>query len=126
MKKQIIAITMASFATVAAHASTVTCTTNVNHDPRQASTDVSVSQENGQLVAKVVRRGGMAHFITAPEVIAVAAKRVGPEVVIYLNTDKAFQLEVTYQPIAGKVYGTLTEEIAGKSVETPVICNTAL
>ena len=126
MKSQIFAIAFASLTTLAAQASTLTCTTNVNQDPRQASTEVSVSKENGRLVAKLVRRGGMAHFITAPEVIAVAAKRVGPEAVIYLNTDKAFQLEVTYQPIAGKIYGTLTTEGNGQSVQFPVVCKTAL
>ena len=123
--KNLIVSVLVSLSAVAAQASTVTCTTNTTNDPRSGSTDVSVLTENGQLVAKMIHRGGMAHFITAPQVIPVEAKRTGPEVVTYLNTDLAFQLQIVYQPMGGQIHGTLSTLISGKEVSWPVVCKTS-
>jgi hypothetical protein len=123
MKKQILIATLVSLCTLAAQASTVVCNTNTTNDPRKGNTSISISTIDGQLTATEITRGGMAHFVSAPKYIPVQAKNVGPEVVFYFNADVGFQLQVGFQPIGGKRFGTLTQVIDGKDVETPVVCN---
>lgn len=123
MKKQIIVLAIASLSALAARASVV-CNDNINNDPRVAAvTTVSVSEDNNQLMATIQSYGVFAHFIAAPVRFPVVATHQGPEAVEYTNTNDTFKLQVVFQPIAGKIYGTLTtKNNDGQSYSKSVIC----
>jgi hypothetical protein len=111
----------------AAQAAPVTCTTNVNHDPRLAHTDITitgVSRDRAEI--RMVTAGGLAHFITAPRVFDAAEQVIGPEGVRYVNADERFDLTVIYQPIGGQTHATLVELVDGKKIEVPMVCSVAL
>lgn len=105
-----------------ANAAPVNCTTNVNHDPRSGATDVSIESNGGQTVVTQVTRGGMAHFVTAPKKLNVTVTHEGPELVIYTNSEEGFELEVSYQPFAGVIHGTLVTDVFGERINAPVVC----
>ncbi|MGZ3693131.1 MAG: hypothetical protein ACXWQO_02850 [Bdellovibrionota bacterium] len=111
----------------AAQAAPLSCTTNVDRDPRKASTDVTVDNNDDETVAVTVQtRGGMAHFITAPEKFLATFQAIGPEVVVYQNAEHAFKLTVNYQSLSGKIHGSLEAKVLGKKITTPVLCVKAL
>jgi hypothetical protein len=105
-----------------AQAAPVTCTTNIAHDPRQGSTEISISSHGGQTVVTQVTQGGMAHFVTAPKKFDVSVAHEGPEVVVYTNSEEGFELTVGYQPIGGEIRGTLITEVFGQRIDVPVSC----
>lgn len=103
----------------------VTCSTNVDHDPRAGTTYVTIVRKGGVVTATQVTHGGLAHFVTAPKTITVTAKNEGPELVIYSNSEEGFELEVSYQPIGGAIRGTLIADVMGARVNEPVVCSVA-
>lgn len=122
MKKQIVTLAIVSLSAFAARASVV-CNTNVNNDPRVAAvTTVSVAQKNTQLTATMQTYGVFAHFIGAPVSFPVVAAHHGPEVVEYTNSNDTFKLEVVFQPMGGKIFGTLTTINNGQTFSKPVVC----
>jgi hypothetical protein len=107
----------------AAQAAPLTCTTNVQQDPRNVATTFTViSGVTGQTFVTVQTNGGMRHFVTAPRNVNVSVQNRGPEVVQYFNTNEDFELTVNFQPMNGQIYGTFTGALMGQRVQTPVLC----
>ena len=107
----------------AAQAAPLTCNTNVGNNPRLGNTSVTInSVSRDRVEVSQETSGGMAHFITAPLKFDAAVQHVGPEAVIYTNAEQGFKLEVIFQPIGGKIRGTLTTEVFGSKITSPVIC----
>jgi hypothetical protein len=111
----------------AAQAAPVTCNTNVNADPRKGNTSITINAVNNERVSITeVTSGGMAHFVTAPRTFDAFVQHLGPEMVKYVNAEQGFELTVVYQPIGGKIRGTVKTEILGRKVSEPVVCVMAL
>jgi hypothetical protein len=111
----------------AAQAAPLTCNSNVDNNPRKGNTSITInSVSRDRVEISQVTSGGMAHFITAPLVFDASVKNEGPEMVKYENAEKGFTLEVVYQPIAGKIRGTLTAEVMGSKYSSPVVCVKAM
>jgi hypothetical protein len=122
MKAQMILGTLFALTSVA-QAAPVICTTNINHDYRQISTEFSiVLTKDGQTQITYQTFGGLAHYVGAPETITVDVQNRGPELVDYSNTKADFDLTIAYQPVDGKIHGTYTGEIMDTKVQAPVTC----
>jgi hypothetical protein len=118
------ALSLVAFALSASAAQAqLVCTTNVNRDPRLASTSVAVTSRDGKTSVSVVTQGGMAHFVTAPRKFDVTVAHEGPEVAIFSNSDEGFELTVNYEPFGGEIRGTLVTEVFGERLDAPVVCN---
>jgi hypothetical protein len=111
----------------AAQAAPLTCNTNVNKDPRQGNTSITIeSVSNDRVSISQVTSGGMAHFVTAPRVFDAFIQHIGPEMVKYTNAEEGFELTVTFQPIGGQIRGNVTTEVFGQKMSAPVVCVQAM
>ncbi len=121
--KNLLIIGMLSLVASVANAATLSCTTNIHHDPRIVSTDFTLnSVGRNQAQVTVQTRGGMAQFMTQPRNILVQAQAYGPEVVQYFNAKEDFNLEIVFQPMNGEIHGTYIGDILGRRVQAPVVC----
>ena len=111
----------------AAQAAPVTCNTNIDHNPRMGNTSITINSVNNERVSITEQTsGGMAHFITAPKTFDAFIKHIGPEAVEYTNAEEGFSLEIIFQPIGGKIRGSLTADVMGRKITTPVECVAAM
>jgi hypothetical protein len=111
-----------SLSAAAASAAPLTCNTNVTNNPRLGNTSITIEATESGATATEVTRGGLAQFITAPVTFSVSVEHIGPEVTKYTNEEEGFELSVIFQPINGKIHGSLTSHQFSQLTNVPVIC----
>ncbi len=121
--KNLLLAAILTFVAGSAQAAPIFCTTNIDQNPRQTSTNITITPAGPGLASvRQQTNGGMAHFVTAPRIFDVAVKHIGPEVAKYTNAEENFELVISFQRLGGSIRGTLNTLVFGQKLEAPVSC----